>query len=862
MNPSNLIRVSFVFACLAFSSRVQASSATLTPGNFGDGQTIQTTVGGQTVWQIASGSSFMYFNVPSSFTFTVGSPVYVQISYYDAGLGKISCQYDSTSGAYTSTEAHTRSSRVGTNQFVNCYQQLLSPQLAGRENGSSDFRLSLSGSDGTPLSVASVIVQDTPFNDAQLQLVLSKPWNSSYTAASRDYVDRSTLKDKVMAGYQGWFATPNDIKDSGWIHWCRNNNMTAANFTTDMWPDLREYSPYTLFNAAAVTTKSGLQAQLFSSASPETTHLHFQWMRKYNIDGAFLQRFLGANQNPATSEHWVLNNVRSAANQEGRIWAIEYDVSGLADSNVLSTLSADWQWLCDTFKIRQDPRYAYEGGKPVVFIWGLPFSDRGFSVSVADQVLNYFKTDPTYGNNYVIGGIPNVWQSMSTWTEHFQRYDGLLVWQTSSYTTDQNTFTSWGKDYFPHIWPGFSWANLQQQPASTSYTQRNGGTYYWNKAYGAVGAGVQRLFIGMFDEYDEGTAVMEMSDDPPNPSPNYGRFINNDGMPSDWWLSLSGEARAMLQQQRALSNVMPTTTELANRSNIGAEANVDLGATDTNANLQRVDTGDGHTTAVTFNGKDCRNNTNPASDFYFYFNVTDAFAFQGSAPDATIELEYFDESGGVSIGLQYDGASGAYTNHSKHVTTAGSGRWRSVRFELTDAYFGNRQNGGADFRFTVPGGKTLHINRVWVRLPAQNKFETELLAATETSGITHRIISDPSFSGGEGTVLDSTATGQQVTYIIPGLQAGTYNVRVGVKKFSTRGQVQMAIARADNPNGFSNVGPVQDLYSSSPVFTELDCGTWTPGSSSDKAVKFTVTGKNAASTGYSLSFDYILFTPN
>jgi len=852
----------FLGAMLLLSVHSWAASASLTPGNFGDGQTIQTTINGQAVWQIASGSSYMYFAVPATFPVTVGAPLYLRVSYYDAASGTLNCQYDGTPGAYTSSEAHTRSSRVGTNQFVYGYQQLLSPQFAGRENGQSDFRFSVSANGGVPLSVASVVIQDTPFNDAQFQAVLSKPWLSPYTGVTRDYVDSSTLKDKVMAGYQGWFSAPNDLIDSGWIHWCRNNTMIPDNFTTDMWPDLGEYSPYTRFDAGSVTTRGGLQAQVFSSSSPETTRLHFRWMRKYNIDGAFLQRFLSANQNPATSQHWVLNNVREAANQEGRIWAIEYDVSGLSDANVLSTLSTDWQWLCDHFNLRQDPRYAHEGGKPVVFIWGLPFADRGFSVGVADQVVNYFKTDPTYGNNYVIGGIPNVWGSMSAWTEHFQRYDGLLVWQTSNYNTDMTTFTSWGKDYFPHIWPGFSWANLQKQPASASYTPRNGGTYYWGKIYGAVGSGVQRLFVGMFDEYDEGTAVMEMSDDPPNPSANYGRFITNDGMPSDWWLSLSGEARAMMYKQRTYSSTMPTATELANRSDIGAEASTDLGTTDVNTNLQRVDVGDGHTTATTFNGRNCRYNTNPASDFYMYFNVTDAFAFHPAGGDATVEVEYFDETGGVTVGLQYDGTGGTYTNHPKRITTVGSGNWRTVRFELSDANFGNRQNNGSDFRITIPSGKTLHVNRVWVRLPAQNLFETELLSATETAGVSHRIVTDSSLSGGMGTILDATAAGQQVTYIVPGLQAGSYNVHVGVKTGGNCGQFQLAIARADSPNGFSNVGAVQDLYSSAPSVIDVDCGTWIPGSSSDKAAKLTVAGKNAASSGYALSLDYILFTPN
>ena len=53
----------------------------------------------------------------------------------------------------------------------------------------------------------------------------------------------------------------------------------------------------------------------------------------------------------------------------------------------------------------------------------------------------------------------------------------------------------------------------------------------------------------------------------------------------------------------------------------------------------------------------------------------------------------------------------------------------------------------------------------------------------------------------------------------------------------------------------TNVGSPVDEYSSGEVFKEVDLGNWTPGTTSDKAFKFTVTGKNASSAGYGLAFD-------
>ncbi len=141
-------------------------------------------------------------------------------------------------------------------------------------------------------------------------------------------------------------------------------------------------------------------------------------------------------------------------------------------------------------------------------------------------------------------------------------------------------------------------------------------------------------------------------------------------------------------------------------------------------------------------------------------------------------------------------------------------------------------------------------------------FETEnLTVATHTTGITERVGTDVRFSGSAGTFLDSTATNQSVTFIVPNVAQATYDVRVGMKNLNTRGIWQLAISRADQQNSPTNQGSPVDEYAAVETFTEVDLGNWTPGSSSDKAFRFTVTGKNAASTGYTLAFDYIRLIP-
>jgi autotransporter-associated beta strand protein len=298
------------------------------------------------------------------------------------------------------------------------------------------------------------------------------------------------------------------------------------------------------------------------------------------------------------------------------------------------------------------------------------------------------------------------------------KYDGVLVWMNKN-TPDATFFRNRGQDFYPHVWPGFSWAHLKMLPATplTQYTDRDGGQFFWTKGRDWINAGAtDSLFFGMWDEYDESTHIMPMTDDPPPPHTEWGRFINNQGKPGDWWMMLADELKRMMLKQRANNNTLPTVASLANRSNIGAEATVDLGTTDISDSLTRVSHTDGNTIVKTMGGKVCRRNKTPATDRYMYFNVDNAFAHQLANGDVTIEVEYYDNSGSTVLGLQYDGAGGNYTAHPQSITTSGSNTWRRVRFEIADAWFGGRQNGGADFRFTF-GGKELHVNRVWVRLP-------------------------------------------------------------------------------------------------------------------------------------------------
>src|SRR5579862_1216626 len=137
------------------------------------------------------------------------------------------------------------------------------------------------------------------------------------------------------------------------------------------------------------------------------------------------------------------------------------------------------------------------------------------------------------------------------------------------------------------------------------------------------------------------------------------------------------------------------------------------------------------------------------------------------------------------------------------------------------------------------------------------QFETEAPAifnASVSSGPTYRVFNWDGFTDGTGTTLDATAAGQFVTITLNVPQAGVYDVKVATKKYMTRGIVQLSIQG-------SNVGPAEDQYSASEAWQELDLGNVTLAAGNQQ-FKFTTTGKNPSSSGFTQAYDYIKLTPN
>jgi parallel beta-helix repeat protein len=122
---------------------------------------------------------------------------------------------------------------------------------------------------------------------------------------------------------------------------------------------------------------------------------------------------------------------------------------------------------------------------------------------------------------------------------------------------------------------------------------------------------------------------------------------------------------------------------------------------------------------------------NTVEDYYMQFNIDDTFVFQSSpTSQAQIEVEYFDK-GTDTFNIQYDATSGGPDGDGRFketdvVVKTDSRAFKTTIFQLDDAYFGNRINGG-DFRINDNADGPEAIRRVIVTLVTPTADLTAIL---------------------------------------------------------------------------------------------------------------------------------------
>jgi hypothetical protein len=395
-----------------------------------------------------------------------------------------------------------------------------------------------------------------------------------YAGPSVRGVDTSTLTGKVMAGYQGWFNCEGDGAGLGWTHWARSRSKPPApgNVVVDLWPDVFELTIGERFTTG-FKFSDGRPAEVFSSFNRETVLRHFRWMREYGIDGAFVQRFANGVVDEATRHHKdvVLANCREGANREGRAYAVMYDLSGLPAGGV-ARVKADWKMLRIQMHIGEDSAYLRHRGQPLVAVWGVGFSNekKPYTLAECRALIEFLKADGCS----VMLGVPTGWRELkrdaatnSALHDVLKLADVISPWTPGRYQNPAEVArhgeTYWqpdlawcrehSLDYLPVVFPGFSWHNLKVTSPINKIPRRKG-EFLWSQFVTAKRAGAGMIYVAMFDEVNEGTAIFKCINEPPAGS---SPFLTHEGLPSDHYLWLTGEGGRLLRGERPLSSEVP-----------------------------------------------------------------------------------------------------------------------------------------------------------------------------------------------------------------------------------------------------------------------------------------------------------------
>ncbi|MFD4409462.1 xylosidase [Streptomyces sp. NPDC058251] len=373
---------------------------------------------------------------------------------------------------------------------------------------------------------------------------------------------------KITVGYQGWFACIGDgAPINAWWHWSPNSGQapSPSNNGIKCWPDVREYTK--TYQTGFAALGNGRPATLFSSYDQQTVNTHFLWMQQNNIDTAALQRF-NPNSPEGPTRDAMATKVRSAAEAYGRKFYIMYDVTGW--TAMQSEIKTDW-----TAKMKAhtaSSAYAKQNGKPVVCIWGFGFNDSNHPATAAAalDVINWFKSQGCY----VIGGVPTWWRtgtgdSRTGYLDTYRAFNMISPWMVGRIgnVADADNFynvatvpdladcAAHGIDYQPCVLPG-----------DVSARQRAHGDFMWRQFYNMVRAGVQGIYISMYDEYNEGNQIAKTAESQAWTPTNSGMLaLDEDGTAcsSDYYLRLTGDGGKMLKGQIALTATRPTQPMLS-----------------------------------------------------------------------------------------------------------------------------------------------------------------------------------------------------------------------------------------------------------------------------------------------------------
>lgn len=396
------------------------------------------------------------------------------------------------------------------------------------------------------------------FTNEELRDLIRNVTSLHHSSSLSLSVDASTIRNKVLAGYQGWAGARGT-----WDHWSADGNAPSPasnNAHFEMVPEISEYPSSSLTpNTGYRYIGNGDVVKLYENAADGVVDLHFQWMKTYGLDGVLVQRFISECTTPGpalTQRNKILAQVDAASAKHGRTYAMMWDMSG-GSPTWDTDIANDYNTYVKNYT--SHPHYLKEKGKPVVCIFGIGLGDH--IQATPSNSLSMIRWLQGQGL-YVIGSGPYYWRTgrhdaASGFDKVHAAFDAIMPWSVGRYRTvsdfqkllpqiegDAKLTSSRGQDYAPIAYPGYSY----RQNHMFNWIKRNGGQFFkaqtdaFLKLQGGLGASF--YYIAMFDEVQEGTAIYKFAaNESESAAGSHFVTASIDGVncPGDLYLTMAGQ---------------------------------------------------------------------------------------------------------------------------------------------------------------------------------------------------------------------------------------------------------------------------------------------------------------------------------
>lgn len=125
--------------------------------------------------------------------------------------------------------------------------------------------------------------------------------------------------------------------------------------------------------------------------------------------------------------------VQASAEKYGRVFAVEYDLSGGNSSVASVTNKIIPDYVNNIKKYTQSPAYVHQDGKPVVMAFGFGVAGRDLSASDAFNLVRDLQAEPAY----IILGTTNNWaadvRNNNGLVNTYKQADAISPWTIGAY---------------------------------------------------------------------------------------------------------------------------------------------------------------------------------------------------------------------------------------------------------------------------------------------------------------------------------------------------------------------------------------------------------------------------------------------